>query len=371
MKSFTPGAAPNPLRLSFADILGSHALPCIALASAVRVSVIVPTRNRAGTLARTVAGVRSQGHADVELIVVDDGSSPDQAALNERIAGAGSGSIYVRLPATESRGSGPSHARNAGMAAATGELVAFCDDDDAWCAADYLETAVAEFAARPELDVFFGNQEAVFDGATRYATWQPRLEAAVAARHVAAGGIVTVSKAECLVSAGDFAHMNTCVFRKTLLDAIDGFDVDVRYCEDLDLFVRAVDRARAVAYLRRTVAIHHVPDRRRHDNASTQLDEHGKALTLHLLATRLAAACAGAEALAYGRRLDAQACRTLARQAAKDARLGDAITWARLAGARHATPGWTLYACWLSVRHACRRARGTPDRARGDASGTR
>jgi glycosyltransferase involved in cell wall biosynthesis len=333
----------------------------------VRVSVIVPTRNRAESLVRTLAGVRAQSHGDVQLIVVDDGSSAEQSALNEQLVRSTSGSSCIRLQPTDPCGSGPSRARNAGIAAATGELIAFCDDDDHWCDPGWLETAVAAFAADPALGVFFGNQEAVAFGATQYATWQPKLDSAVVARSVEAGAVAAVSKAECFVSAGDFAHMNACVFRKTLLDAIGGFNADVRYCEDLDLYVRAVDRAGAVYYLRRTVAIHNVPDRSRHDNASTRLDERAKSLALHLIARRLAGACVSLAAADYCTRLGAQACRTLARDAAARSRGAEAITWARLAGTWRATVGWTVYTCFLKLRFAHQRLPGNPDRTRNDA----
>jgi len=318
----------------------------------VRVSVVIPTRNRAKLLARAVEGVVSQSHRDVELIVVDDGSSAQQAALNARVAQAAAGSKYIPVASTDPLGSGPSRTRNIGIEASTGDLLAFCDDDDAWCDPAYLEAAVAAFAGQPTLDVFFGNQEAVAFGATKYSTWQPKLESAVIMRRVQAGSTAGVSKAECLLSPGDFAHMNTCVFRRTLLDAIGGFDVDTRYCEDLDLFVRAVDRARAIAYLRRTVAIHSVPDRNKRDNASTLLDARAKAVTLHRIATRLNALCDSIEATSYSRRLGAQACKDLARQAAASSRGAEAITWARLAGAWQRTSRWTIYTLLLRLRYA-------------------
>ena len=316
----------------------------------MRVSVIIPTRDRAELLARAVAGVAAQAHPDVELIVVDDGSSPGQAALNARLVQGVPGARHVLLQPTDAQGSGPSRVRGAGIAAAGGELVAFCDDDDEWCAPDFLATAVAAFGADPGLDLLFGDQEAVANGTVKYATWQPRLDALAAARGAAPDAVTRVTRAECLVSAGDFAHMNTCVFRKSLLDAAGGFDAEFRYCEDLDLFVRATDRARAIAYLRRRVARHHVPDRSRRDNASTRLDTHERNVTLDRIATRLVERCTTPEARDYGRRLGAQACRTLAREAAAGARHGQALAWARRAGAWQPTPRWTAYTLLLRLR---------------------
>lgn len=318
----------------------------------MRVSVIVPTRNRAAMLAHALEGIRAQSHPDIELIVVDDGSAPDQAEANAALARAVPGARHLALSPPDAEGSGPSRVRNAGIGAATGELIAFCDDDDAWCAGDFLATAVAAFEAQPELDLMFANQQAVSGGKMLYSVWQPLLERALEARGAPAGALVAVTRAECLVAAGDFAHLNTCVLRRQLVDALAGFDPDLRYCEDLDFYVRAVDRARAVACLRRTVSTHNVPDARRRDNASTRMDERQRKLALHQIASRLVMVCETPAALRYARRLGADACRHLARQAAAPARVDEALTWARLASGWRRTPGWTAYMQWLRWRRA-------------------
>jgi len=312
-------------------------------ASIVRVSVIIPTRDRAALLARAIAGVTAQGHADIELIVVDDGSAPDEAARNAQFIRAVPNARHIVLEPAGPQGSGPAQARNAGIAAASGALVAFCDDDDQWVAPDFLATAVAAFAADERLDLLFANQAAMSGDAPRYARWQPKLDALLDARGATTDAATPVSRAECLVSAGDFAHMNTCVFRRSLLEAAGGFDADLRYCEDLDLYVRAIDRARAVACLRRTVAVHHVPDRTRRDNASTRLDARERNATLDRIARRLVERCHTAEALDYSRRLGADACRVLAREAAAAAHGEEALSWARRAGAWRPTLRWTIY----------------------------
>jgi glycosyltransferase involved in cell wall biosynthesis len=316
----------------------------------VRVSVVIPTRNRADLLARAIAGVTAQDHADLELIVVDDSDSGDQVARNAQAVQSVPGARHVLLRPSGAHGSGPAQARNAGTAAARGTLVAFCDDDDHWVAPDFLATAVAAFTADARLDLLFANQSAVAGGAPKYAAWQPKLDALLDARGVAQGATTPVSRAECLVAAGDFAHMNTCVFRASLLADLGGFDPEFRYSEDLDLFVRAVDSARGIACLRRTVAVHHVPDRSRHDNASTRIDAHTRHATLDRIARRLVERCRTPEAIAYSRRLGADACRTLAREAAAGARGDEALAWARRAGAWRPTWRWTMYTQLLRWR---------------------
>jgi glycosyltransferase involved in cell wall biosynthesis len=90
------------------------------------VSVIIPTYNRASLLGEAIASVRKQTYHDWELIVVDDGSTDETA----------------RIPTTHDEGrirvlhlphlGQPGRVRNAGLAVAQGEYVAFLDDDDLW-----------------------------------------------------------------------------------------------------------------------------------------------------------------------------------------------------------------------------------------------
>ena len=89
-------------------------------------SVILPTRNRSRLLARAVASVLAQTFGDLELVVVDDASSDDTAAVLATIDDPRM--LVIRLP----RPGGAAAARNRGLAAARGTLVAFQDSDDAW-----------------------------------------------------------------------------------------------------------------------------------------------------------------------------------------------------------------------------------------------
>lgn len=97
------------------------------------VSVVVPTRDRPGSLATCLAALgRLQGDGRREIVVVDDGSVT--AARVEELVAETPGATLVRLP-----GNGPSAARNAGVAASSGAIVCFTDDDCApepgWAAA--------------------------------------------------------------------------------------------------------------------------------------------------------------------------------------------------------------------------------------------
>jgi len=91
-----------------------------------RVSVIVPSKNRRRRLARTLATLRAQTIADIEIIVSDDGSTDGTADAIREL-----GDSRVRVVRAE-ESTGVTGARNRGIAVATGDWIAVCDDDDLW-----------------------------------------------------------------------------------------------------------------------------------------------------------------------------------------------------------------------------------------------
>lgn len=106
-----------------------------------RVSVIVPAYNAEETIAAALRSALSQEMPVHEVIVVDDGSGDGTTAVVQGIGG-------VRL--IEQRNAGPAAARNAGIAAATGDWLAFLDADDVWLP-QKIRVQCALLAAHPEV----------------------------------------------------------------------------------------------------------------------------------------------------------------------------------------------------------------------------
>lgn len=89
-----------------------------------KVSVIIPTYNRAATVHASVQSALEQTYPLIEIIVVDDGSTDDTA---ERL------STYLsRINFLRKKNAGPSAARNHGARYANGDILAFLDSDDVW-----------------------------------------------------------------------------------------------------------------------------------------------------------------------------------------------------------------------------------------------
>jgi glycosyltransferase involved in cell wall biosynthesis len=93
-----------------------------------KVSAIIPFYNASDTLARALKSIDQQTHEVSEIIVVDDASHESESRAAEGIIAS---SPKARLLRSSVNG-GPSVARNLGVAAATGEFVAFLDADDQW-----------------------------------------------------------------------------------------------------------------------------------------------------------------------------------------------------------------------------------------------
>ncbi len=178
------------------------------------VSVIIPTHNRAGVLGRAVASVLAQTWADLELIVVDDGSTDGTA---EVLAGFDD----PRLTGMRQENKGVSAARNRGIAASRGEYIALLDSDDSWMP-DKLHKQL-RFMAESGMDICQTEEVWIRNGQRV----NPRF------RHAKpAGWFLERSLDLCLVSP-------SCVmFSRRLWDELGPFDERLPACEDYSLWLR-------------------------------------------------------------------------------------------------------------------------------------
>jgi glycosyltransferase involved in cell wall biosynthesis len=110
------------------------------------ISCIVPVYNCERYLGETLDSVLAQTYEPLEIIVVDDGSTDQTAAIAARYA--------PRVHYLWEPNAGEAAARNRGLSAARGDFVAFVDADDLWHP-DKLQRQVARFVKRPEIDLCF------------------------------------------------------------------------------------------------------------------------------------------------------------------------------------------------------------------------
>lgn len=219
-----------------------------------RISVIIPTYNRARLVCRAVASALAQTHPAVEVIVVDDGSTDDTAG---RLAAYG-----ARIRLLRQANAGVCAARNAGMALAGGDFIAFLDSDDDWLPWK-LSAQIAAFRRHPELQ-FACTDAMVVDRAGRllferclrryYSVSyghlpEPALFDSVTGLDFpdgpATGGPrcipLKIGDFSSKIFLGNFFHLSTVMVRSPLIAACGGFDVSMGNAgEDYELFSRLV-----------------------------------------------------------------------------------------------------------------------------------
>ena len=112
-----------------------------------KVSVIIPTYNWSDVVVESISSVLAQTERDLELILVDDGSTDDTAAVVKSIDDK-------RIKYFHKTNGGPAAARNHGLAKADGEYVAFLDHDDLW-PDNFLQVMLKALEAHPNMGVAY------------------------------------------------------------------------------------------------------------------------------------------------------------------------------------------------------------------------
>lgn len=314
-------------------------------------SIVVPTRNRPHLLEHALAAIDSQEFRDFETIVVDDGSdAAAKAQYADLFASLRNKPVLVELASSNPFGNGPSFVRNAGIAAAKGDLIAFCDDDDFWCDTRHLTVAAECFSAEETLDYYFANQRACLNGTPTSEDWLPSLTANLSGRPGDADGVHMLTPRDVLIE-GHFPHLNTTICRKAHLASIDGLWEGVRYSEDLDFFIRAADAARKIAFRNAVIATHNIPDRTRSDNASTRLNEAQKLVVMVHIADHLRLTCRHREALHLACQHEGWSYKKLAEYMAIEGRNAAALQYALRGLAALPTLGWTVKVIGLGLKN--------------------
>jgi glycosyltransferase involved in cell wall biosynthesis len=248
-------------------------------AGAPRVSVVIPTYNRAALLPRAMRSVLGQTFADFELIVVDDAGEDGSADIAERCTD--SRVRVVRL----ARNGGVSRALNEGIVVARGELVAFLGDDDEWLP-ELLERLVAR------LDDNGNGFSLVYSDAR---IEPPTVVGATARPPRQPEGDVL----DDLLAGTMELCASACLVRRNALLEFGGFDETIRQGEDTDLWLRMASASHRFAVVREPLAVVH----RGHGLGHLTKDPVLRAVTLqryHRRWGRLARERLGAEH--YGRR---------------------------------------------------------------------
>ncbi|MEZ4726589.1 MAG: glycosyltransferase family A protein [Caldilineaceae bacterium] len=187
------------------------------------ISVIMPVYNGACYLGAALASVFAQSYQPLEVIVVDDGSTDESAAVvaqlqSDRASESAQRGTMLRY--VYQANAGPAAARNRGVALTNGALLAFLDADD-WWHPEKLARQVALLNQQPDLGYVVSHMSVQLEANT---TWPVSLNQA----HYQ-------NQPRCLLPSALVVHRQTFY-------QVGGFDESYRYSDDADWFLRAKDR---------------------------------------------------------------------------------------------------------------------------------
>jgi glycosyltransferase involved in cell wall biosynthesis len=262
-------------------------------------TVCLATRNRPTLFAAALRSVLDQSFTEIEVIVVDDGSSEADLPRYDEVLQSVPGFVRRIALRRTPRGHGPSYALNAAAAEARGTYLCFLDDDDVWTDAGHLARAARVLrGADPPADLLLCNQRAFRDGTMVDRTvWiedlEPRLR-----RAAASDGSYSVSVAELLLCQS-FCHLNTTIIARPLFEAIGGMDESLRYEGDREFYLRAISAAQLIRFLPDVVARHNIPDPRTKASASTSETELSRRLSQLRVFDKTALSASRAEVRRY------------------------------------------------------------------------
>ena len=178
------------------------------------ISVVIPCYNQGHYLGEAISSALDQSYANLEVIVVDDGSTDHTAEV------AGN---YSRVVCVRQENQGLAAARNRGIEASQGEYVVFLDADDR-LAAGAIAVGAGTLDSRPDC-AFVSGHYSLIDAEGM--TIPHRASACAEGDHYRA------------LLRGNYIGMHaTVMYRRSVLESVKGFDTSRRACEDYDIYLR-------------------------------------------------------------------------------------------------------------------------------------
>lgn len=202
------------------------------------VSVVIPAYNGAAFIAEALRSVAAQSRPPDEIVVVDDGSADQTAALVVQISR--DSSIPIHLISLPRNSGGPAKPLNAGIAAARGEYIALLEQDDRM-PSQRIERCLEAAAAEPSWSLivgrvaFFGDPPPAWqDPSTQFQYLAP-----LNSGHQGVHPVNPIEAIRSLLYRNFVVSNSNAFFRKQLWERIGGFDCRYRVCADFAFNLQA------------------------------------------------------------------------------------------------------------------------------------
>ncbi len=236
-------------------------------------SIVISTCNRPGLLQRCLERIDNQHFENYEVIVINNGSATHfdeeyrqvEQHFDTRFR-------FYNLNNELAAGFGPAHSRNLGIEAACGEYIAFCDDDDEWIDDNYLSD-VRHYLEDNLADLVISNQLGIKDGSNNGN--QPRVWFQNFENYLEQSEekIKRFSNLDYFSDIGSFPHLNISIYKASFIKDLGGFNRTLWYEEDLDLFLRALQKQPAIAFNASFVSNHYIPNKQKNNNITSGIDK--------------------------------------------------------------------------------------------------
>ena len=224
------------------------------------ISVVIAVYNGERTIARAIQSVLSQTFPAFELIIVDDGSTD---ATPEKVRGFGEKVVYLRQ-----ENAGVSAARNAGVAAASGEWLAFLDADDFYYP-ERLRWHADWIARDPQLDFLTGDYEYRRpDGTLISRSLEITMAGRVLLRQAQGEREVVLESPQFQAYVSEhFGDTHTLTVRRETFLRLDGYPVSTAVCEDVSFLIRLCAVSKRIGVVCEPMAVYVI-----HSGSATRSD---------------------------------------------------------------------------------------------------
>lgn len=239
-------------------------------------SIVISTCNRPGLLQRCLERIANQHFDNYEVIIINNGSAIHFDAEYKQVERCFDTRFrFYNLNNELAAGFGPAHSRNLGIEAARGEYIAFCDDDDEWINDEYLSD-VRNYLEENVADLVISNQFGISDDPHEENTPKVWFKSFENYLEQSSEKINRFSNLEYFSDIGSFPHLNISIYKTSFIKDLSGFNRSLWYEEDLDLFLRALQKQPIIAFNDSFVSNHYIPNKNKNNNITSGIDKLNK-----------------------------------------------------------------------------------------------
>lgn len=219
-------------------------------------TVVIPTYNSAKWIAGTIGSVLNQSYENLEVIVVDDGSTDDTESVVRSFKDCRVSYVW------QTNAGGPAGPRNAGLKRATGEYISFLDADDAW-RPNRLSRVMEVFRDNPNVDIVCHDQDVICE--------DRKVGVLSAARKGASIGNMYLE----MLLRGTSLSPSATALKTRIVRSVGGFDERREFfsTEDFDLWLRLAKNGFGFYFIRESLGVY----RRLSNSLSRDIEKHYRA----------------------------------------------------------------------------------------------